>query len=111
MRVFRKSLLKNDFHTNDDRVLSISKCKRIMLLSYKNLLSQVLTVLIYLTFKKPCVDIKKSLLILKNVGFIRPSGSILAHSSLIYDSSKRGSIRICRFNGYEWLMMSAHTAR
>ena len=34
--VFIKSLLKNDFHTNDDRVLSISKCKRIMLLSYKN---------------------------------------------------------------------------
>ena len=38
MRVFGKSLLKNDFHTKNYRVLSIFKRKRIILLVRKNLL-------------------------------------------------------------------------
>ena len=45
------------------------------------------------------------------MNFVNPSCLVSAHSSLIYSSSKRDRIRICRFSGYELFMKSRHSAR
>ena len=45
------------------------------------------------------------------MNFVNPSCLVSAHSSLIYSSSKRDRIQICRFSGYELFMMSRHSAR
>ena len=56
---------------------------------------------------------KLRLQLLKNrkACFTSPTWPIWALSLLILGYSKRARIQICRFDDYEWLMMSRHSAR